>query len=647
MKKARILPYLTFLLFYLFFIPHSFAQSTTTTKKEKDFTAPIQSVTVYQQGAQITRQSKVELDKGETILVLKSLSAKIDEQSIQVKADEEGITIVSVVHSLDYLNPPLDRADLGTLEVQQKNLSDSIKLQKKLLAVYAQEREMILANKSIGGEDGVNIADLERAATFFRQRLTEIETNTYAIKQTILDLQKRGGAFSRQLLELNVKQKEISSTIKITIAAKQNTKTPIQLSYIIADAGWNAVYDVRIKDTNAPLQLLYKAQVYQNTDEDWEKVQLNLSTGNPSINSNKPDLDTYYLTFDNFYNRRKAKEVEQSRIKKDAKSGNYMISGRVTDAETGEGIAFATITVVDSQFGSQTDFDGYYELTVPPSMPISSLSCAFVGYETREKIVKSNIINFQLKEQSEVLEQVIVSAYKMPLKMAGVTSGRKKKRKSKPQPKKQIPLAIQQQPTTTTFKIDIPYSIPSDNQTYDVTMVEYEVPAQYHYACVPKMSTDAYLIAQLTDWTDYHLLDGDAHLFYQGIFQGKTFIDVQSVEDTLSLSIGRDPAIVVEREIEKDFSKKQFIGSNKKELRAWTISLKNTKDHAVKVIVEDQYPLSKESDIKVEQIEDSGAKVEESTGKLTWTVPLAAKGSKELLLKYEVKYPKNRNLLVE
>ncbi len=197
------------------------------------------------------------------------------------------------------------------------------------------------------------------------------------------------------------------------------------------------------------------------------------------------------------------------------------------------------------------------------------------------------------------------------------------------------------------FKIDVPYTIPSDNKKYDVSMVEYNIPAKYEYSCVPKLSKDAYLMAKITNWEEYNLLDANANIFYEGTFKGKTFIDLHSFEDTLKFSIGRDQNIVVNRENQKDFTTKKIIGTSIKELRAWEISIRNNKNYPVKILVEDQFPISKNNDIKIEQIENSNAKVNENTGKLSWFVNLKASETKKIIVKYEVKFPKNKRLFVE
>ena len=138
-------------------------------------------------------------------------------------------------------------------------------------------------------------------------------------------------------------------------------------------------------------------------------------------------------------------------------------------------------------------------------------------------------------------------------------------------------MAIEKRQLTTEFQIDIPYTIPSDNQSYDVNLVDYEINANYEYCAVPKLSNNAFLIAKIPDWINYNLLSGTTYIFFKGIYQGESYIDLETSGDTLSVSVGRDKDLLITREIQKDFTSKSITGSTKKEQKAWTITVKNNK----------------------------------------------------------------------
>jgi len=601
---------------------------------EKAVDSKIENVTVYQEGAEITRQAKIDLQKGKTVLIFNGLSSKLDSKSIQAKGDNN-LMIVSISQSIDYLNKVKVTSEIETLEQQKLSIKDSLSLLDGLLIVYQQEKEMILANKTIGGDNGVNITELKNAASFFRSRLMEIENKTKELEKRKFNLKIDFIEISKQLLELNSKSNVPTSEVKVVVSAKAASKYEVELKYIVQDAGWEPNYDLRISDVNQPLDLFYKAKVFQNTDEDWKNVNLILSTGNPSISNYKPELSTYYLTFNNYYKKTERPTVQNNEPFKGS------VHGRITDSESGEPLIGATVLVKGTTQGTVADLNGEYQINMPWDKNI--LVFSYIGYAEHEQYVNSGQVNISLVPDLMELEEVVVIGYgstssALQGRAAGVSVSKQKEH---------IPLAIEKRQMSTEFEIEIPYSIPSDNQPYDVTMIEYQVAASYQYSAVPKLSDDAYLIAKIPDWTKYEMISGVANLFLQGIYQGETYLDLKGFEDTLNISVGRDKDILISREIQKDYSTKSVIGSYKKELKSWEITIKNNKNTTIDLVLEDQFPISKVDDIKIEQIESSGAEINEDNGKLTWELKLEPKEKKVLILKYEVKYPKNRNLIVD
>jgi hypothetical protein len=609
---------------------------------EKQIEAKISDVVVYQQGAQITRTSKVHLAQGKVILLFKGLSSKIDPASIQVECPDE-VTIVSVVHGIDYLNLKESNDVISNLEREKTVLADSISNCKNILEVYKQEKDMIISNKTIGGqENGLQISELLQASNFFRSRLTELEKLSYFQLKKIKDFQIRQIKIAQQLVELNSQKDKPTSIIRVTVNSNIVNDAPIVLRYLIDNAGWQPGYDIRIKDINHPIRLTYKAIVSQNTDEDWDNVNLKLSTGNPSISNYKPELSTYQLTFDNYYSINPYIKTED----KSSVQGN--VHGRVKDLEQGEALPGVTVMIKGTTVGTVTDLDGNYSINAPTG---STLIYSFVGYMPEEIVVNSKSIDISLATDIQHLDEVVVVGYGTANEDSWSNSGNSKSLyetiRASSKKKDYIPLAVQQHQTTTEFKIDIPYSIPSDDKNYDVTMVEYEIPAEFTYSCVPKLSDNAYLIAKITNWSAYNLLDGNANLFYEGIYQGQTYLNLKNFEDTLNLSIGRDHEIIVDRKIQTNFVDKSFMGTTKKETRSWEINLRNNKEYPVSLTIEDQYPISSNTDIKVDQIEQSGAVLDESTGKLIWNIRMLPGENRKLNVKYSVKYPKDRRLIVD
>jgi len=201
-------------------------------------------------------------------------------------------------------------------------------------------------------------------------------------------------------------------------------------------------------------------------------------------------------------------------------------------------------------------------------------------------------------------------------------------------------VTVQQNTVNTEFKIAIPYTIPSDNVQYDVAMKTETLNAIYSYITVPKLDNDAFLKARIIDWAQYSLLPGESNIYFKGTFVGKGYVDPAQANDTLDLSLGRDRAINVKRDMLRDFCKSNLLGNKKTTSKAYEITVQNNKKQSVELIIEDQIPVSQNGEITVEQEEISAAMVDSATGKLTWKLILQPGETQKKQLRFTVTYPK-------
>ncbi|RUA30872.1 MAG: hypothetical protein DSY76_02030 [Bacteroidetes bacterium] len=199
---------------------------------------------------------------------------------------------------------------------------------------------------------------------------------------------------------------------------------------------------------------------------------------------------------------------------------------------------------------------------------------------------------------------------------------------------------VQAGQTTTLFNISIPYTIPSTNKTVNVKIQKVELPSDYRYYCIPKLSLDAFLQARITGWEELNLLAGDVNVFFNGTYVGKSYINPQNLSDTLDISLGKDQNIIVKRTKIKDKTGKIVLGSSKKMNVGWEISIRNNKSEKINITFKDQLPLSRIDEIEVKLNEKDGAKYDEEMGFLTWDLEIGPKKSVVKRFDYTVKYPK-------
>ncbi len=212
------------------------------------------------------------------------------------------------------------------------------------------------------------------------------------------------------------------------------------------------------------------------------------------------------------------------------------------------------------------------------------------------------------------------------------------------------PVAVEKKigETTITFDIATPYTV--SLQMAKCRQLKFSVlttPAGFKYVAVPKLSPLVYLTANITDWARLSLQSGEATLYFENSFVGKSNLDVNQLSDTLKISLGTDNSILVKREKRKDFTSTRIIGSNKTETFSYLLTIRNNKALPVNITINDQIPVSGNSGITVDPVELSGGKHNEVTGEIQWEMTLKPQEVKQLVLTYSVKYPKDKTVILE
>lgn len=517
-------------------------------QSDKPVDSKISRVTVFLNRAQITRDVKTRIEAGKTNLILNGLTSQLDQQSIQVTG-KGNFVILGISHNQNYLNEFNLPKDLQTLKQSLENDRKQIILEQNQKDILSKEEQLLLSNQKIGGnQQNLTVAELKAMADFYRTRLTEIGIVKIKIDETIKTVNERIVKTTQQINEKNDLYNRNTSEIVVSVSSEAGSAVELEVNYVVANAGWYAVYDLRAINTKSPVQLNYKANVYQNTGEEWSNVKLKLSTANPSLGGLKPELFAWYLNFYYPYTIERALEGKAAGVQMSPRNGK----AKVADAE---------ITKMEEPAQSSSEF----VTTIQTSL-------------------------------------------------------------------------------NTEFEIGLPYTVLSATKPTLVDVRSYEMKADYEYSVAPKLDQDAFLLAKATGWEEFNLLPGEANVFFEGTFVGKSYIDPNNIKDTLSVSLGRDKRIVVKREKLKDFTSRKLIGGNQRDSYAWEVSVRNTKNEPVKITVEDQVPVSQNSQIEVTVSDIGGARYNKDTGKLTWNMTLQPNETKKVVFKYEVKYPKDKQV---
>jgi DNA-binding ferritin-like protein (Dps family) len=597
--------------------------------KNKMVTSKIEKVIVFTEGAQVLRTAKASFSSGKSELVFSGISPKVDKESIQVKG-KGAFTIQSVVHQNNHLTVQKNRVEIEKLQSAKLLLNKKRIFENNILTILKNEESILAKNQVIGGTNaGLKMTDLKEAVDFQRQRLIELLKQKSDVESTMSTIDSTITKLDKQLKSLNESNETATSDIVVTVSSKgEISNASFEITYYVMNAGWYSNYDLRVEDINSPIELLFKANIFQSSGEDWNDVSLTISNGNPTESGLAPTLQPWYL---NLNQRQKPSGSVQAY--------GQLIGNTITGVVSEDGIPLpgANVIVKGTSIGTSTDFDGKYSIKVPNVNSV--LEFSFVGMKSQLVNANSKIINVDLEGDVQLNEVVVVA------------DGFKKSKKKEVVYYEEESIALQTevnyQPTTITYEIKEPYTVLSDGKKYTAEIKRFELPAQYHYYAVPKLDESVYLTAKVTNWQELNLFDGELNLFFEGAYLGKSLLDLQSASDTLDISLGKDNGIVINRKKLKEFSSKQLLSNYKKENRAYDIIVKNNKPYPVEITVLDQLPISNNKEITVEDEYYAEASVDKNTNIVKWIFNLPSKTEKKLQIKYQVRYPKNEFLQLE
>lgn len=270
----------------------------------EEITAPsrIDAVTVFPQGAEVTRIVKTQVKNGDHTLLLNNLPSDVDPLSIRVSSISSGGL---EIHSIDskHVHVTSDAQVAG----QRKEIESKIEVHQDEITAFNQQLKTLNYQRKLIQDSAIrpitvnqndnqtqtSPLDLGSLFDLVAQRLQKLDEQT-------LDLKIKVRQTSQKINDLNIKLHELApkQLVKLNVAvdfsAKQNMATEFLVKYRIHNAGWQPFYDARLEIGEAggtpDLELIRRAEITQHTTENWENVALTLSTTRPTGATDAPKL---------------------------------------------------------------------------------------------------------------------------------------------------------------------------------------------------------------------------------------------------------------------------------------------------------------------------------------------------------------------
>lgn len=535
----------------------------------------IKRVKLFLTAGEMTHETQVKLTKGRNKIIFSGISAFADPRTIQFTGSGS-FRMVSISTEMDFLAAEQWNPKIKILADSLEHLKDRHQLNVDLLSSYQAELGILNTNKDLKGQNTLTIDQIKAAGEYYRTRTFEINKTITKIKkeQDILSAKISDTRF--QLTELNYTENQRSNQVIVLIDADNNTDISGTLKYLVSDCGWAATYDLSATDLNQPINLKYKAQVYNNTGNEWKNVILTLSTSDPLLSAASPVLNPFYIRYGEQAEYTKKSYVQPIQQKAD----------------------YRNEVMNEINMANQRAYDNY----------------------VLDQKVTENTAGFQGSDR-----------------FGGKNEGKKVSTVAM----KQIEISD----LNAEFVITHPFSCPTDAKPYIVEIKEINMPATFTHVSIPKLDQGSFLLANIVGWQDLDLIPGPTNVYFAGNYVGVSEINTNNVDDTLSLSFGRDSKIQVLRKLKSEMSTKKISGSTKKDTYYYDIQVRNNRTVPVKINVFDQIPLSNSSEITVAVETIGTGKKNDLTGEVSYMVTLQPGETANLEIGYSVRYPKNAKIL--
>ena len=262
----------------------------------------INAVTVFTDRAQITREATVELEQGEHTLVFDKLPQSLIQQSIQVNGTGNAV-LTNVKFTQEHYEVIPDESKQFLYD-EKIRIEDEMRVLDEQLERLNKEKQLIenlahtLTNAS---QEHPQKPELDpekwlKMINFYKENLEKIDLAHFDIEKSKRNIQAKLQKIRKQIQDLGrLQNQKTKNRVEVLVEMKSTGTLQLALSYIVMQASWKPIYDLRVSSEDKKMQITYNALVFQNTSENWEDCNLQLSTAQPQISGKQPEMQPWRI----------------------------------------------------------------------------------------------------------------------------------------------------------------------------------------------------------------------------------------------------------------------------------------------------------------------------------------------------------------
>ena len=528
---------------------------------QTDVTSAIESVTVYPDGATVTRRIRVDLAQGDSVLRAGDFPPSLDPASLRVEGEAQARLTIGAIDARPPRaeRPPADPALDERIEALR---DDRARLDGKIAAATA--RRKFAERFSEQAPAGMGEKGEARPLSEWRAAFAAVEDEVMAADAAIREARIMQRHLDRELARLDAERTANpprKMEVRIDINSEAATTTTLLVSYTVRGARWSPMYDARLetggRDRKPSIDLVRRAEIVQTTGEDWRDVQLAVSTVRTAKGGSAPELRPLIVRYP------------------------------TPPRPLAEGAARAPIST----------------FAPPPAAPRQEAMAQDELARKADRIVA---------EEQEATADTggFQAVYRIP--------GR---------------VSVSASEGAKNFRISSAVIAP------DLVV-----------RAAPAIDATAFLEASFRHGEDAPLLPGRVAIYRDGIYVGRGQMTMTSKDENVRLGFGTDDHVKITRSTTRQIEGSAgIINSAKTERREFKTSIRNGHDMPIRVVIEDQVPVSEIDEVKVELLPMTTAPTEKDVrnrrGVMAWNLEVAPSEAKEIRIAWRVRWPADKAVI--
>lgn len=604
LRKARILCAVAGVC--LLFLPMGSTDAGTDTQlKGKHVSGKVTAVTLYRGQAQITRLIEVGDGPGNVELVVENLPEQTLPESLFAESDDE-IEIRAVRYRTRAVGEA-PREEVRQLEQELLELAQKESLAQKRQALlkkrieYLKKLEGFVApTAQVELSKGVLDAEtLERMTMFAFEQHEKIAEMEVELAEELRVLAKQKELLERKKAEITAGASQTKREAVVFLHKQAAGPAKIRLNYLVNNCGWSPSYTMRAAEERQQVEVEYNAIIHQLTGEDWDDVELTLSTASPSLGAAGPGLAPFFVTLS-----RDAPPANQT-----VQTADPFFDGRASKMQVRQQIQGLNKQRYDygRQIGNSTNFNDNFRL----SWSLNDFAC-----------------NYNLMEMTCPSSSLGILRKNLPSETEG--------------PSLNYPL---------TGKV----SVACRNDQQMIRIMQAGLNSDFYHVATPVLSSFVYREAELMNNSQDDLLAGPMTVYLDGRFVGRGEIPTVARGQRFVIGFGADPQLRARRELVD--RRDEVQGGNRETEFDYRLVIENFRNEPTTVRLVDRLPHSengKQIRVTLGDTSDSLSddklylREERPVGILRWEVEAAAAAAGETarLVEYSYKVEYDRNYVV-